>query len=186
MSAKKTGTFMAAPADALTSCGAVSVSGVQDAACDALADDHRRADWDMTGGQMGYNSLGNIFFLRHRHVCRGGGHHRPCLRRRRIYPMPRAVASKSGPDSQYFAGMALGTLAAGLFCAICAFALGWITFGLRGPYFAIGTLGVAIAAGRTGFQLGLGRRRSGISMPNYPGDFEQFKLVVYYLYAALG
>jgi len=43
--------------------------------------------------------------------------------------------------------MALGILGAGLFCSVTAVIIGSLTFGLRGPYFAIGTLGVAIAAG---------------------------------------
>jgi len=72
---------------------------------------------------------------------------------------------------QYIAGMALGTLAAGLFCALCALLIGWITFGLRGPYFAIGTLGVAIAAGELVSNWDWVGGGQGISMPNYPGDF---------------
>ena len=40
--------------------------------------------WDMTGGQMGYNSLGNIFFYG-TGICRCGDCHRPGIRCWRIY-----------------------------------------------------------------------------------------------------
>ena len=40
-----------------------------------------------------------------------------------------------------------GIIAAAIGSALIAAALGWTVFGLRGPYFAIGTLGIALAAG---------------------------------------
>ncbi len=141
--------------------------------------------WDMTGGQMGYNSLGNIFFY-------GTGMYVAAVVTIGIvYDVGEYTQASGGGIyvwtwGQYFAGMALGTLAAGLFCALCAFLIGWITFGLRGPYFAIGTLGVAIAAGELVSNWEWVGGGQGISMPNYPGDFDQFKLVIYYLYAVLG
>ena len=47
---------------------------------------------------------------------------------------------------------------------------GWIVFGLRGPYFAIGTLGVAIAAGELVGAWDYVGGGGGISLPTYPGE----------------
>ena len=141
--------------------------------------------WDMTGGQMGYNSLGNIFFY-------GTGMYvAAVITIGLVYDVGDYTAASGGGIyewtwGQYFAGMALGILGAGLFCAVCAYLIGYVTFGLRGPYFAIGTLGVAIAGGELVSNWEWVGGGQGISMPNYPGDFEQFKFVIYYLFAALG
>jgi len=102
--------------------------------------------WDMTGGQMGYNSLGNIFFYgTGMYVCAVVGIGI-------AYPVAEYTNASGGgiykfSDTQYFLGAFLGILAAGIFCALCALIIGYFTFSLRGPYFAIGTLGVAIAGG---------------------------------------
>ena len=47
---------------------------------------------------------------------------------------------------QYYTGLILGIIVAGIACAGVALLLGIFVFGLRGPYFAIGTLGIAVAA----------------------------------------
>ena len=102
--------------------------------------------WDMTGGQMGYNSLGNIFFY-------GTGMYvAAVIAIGLVYDVGEYTSAFGGgrydfTDAQYFTGFVLGVIGAGIFCAISAFIIGYVTFGLRGPYFAIGTLGVAIAAG---------------------------------------
>lgn len=142
--------------------------------------------WDMTGGQMGYNSLGNIFFYgTGMYVC-------AVVTIGIVYNVGEYTRASGGgiytwTPAQYYTGMVLGTIAAGLFCAVCAVLIGWVTFGLRGPYFAIGTLGVAIAAGELVSNWDWVGGGQGISMPNYPGeDFDSFKLLIYYLYAVLG
>jgi branched-chain amino acid transport system permease protein len=61
-----------------------------------------------------------------------------------------------------------------------------VTFGLRGPYFAIGTLGVAIAAGELVSNWDWVGGGQGISMPDYPGDFDDSKVFFYFIIAALG
>ena len=102
--------------------------------------------WDMTGGQMGYNSLGNIFFY-------GTGMYACAVFAIGLYyPVGEWTdASRSEIFSftagQYYTGMIVGIIGAGLFCGVCALVIGPLFFGLRGPYFAIGTLGLAIAAG---------------------------------------
>ncbi len=141
--------------------------------------------WDMTGGQMGYNSLGNIFFY-------GTGMYVAALIAIGMVHPVEAYTDASRTelmlftDRQYFTGVLLGCLGAGLFCALSAVVIGWVTFGLRGPYFAIGTLGVAIAAGELVSNWGWVGGGQGIQLPVYPGDLEIGKLFFYFLFAATG
>ena len=141
--------------------------------------------WDMTGGQMGYNSLGNIFFY-------GTGMYvAAVVTIGLVYPVGDYTNAAGGgvydfTAGQYFTGLVLGILAAAVFCAVSAVVIGWLTFGLRGPYFAIGTLGVAIAAGELVSNWDWIGGGQGISMPNYPGDFDEFKLLIYFLFAGTG
>ena len=127
--------------------------------------------WDMTGGQMGYNSLGNIFFY-------GTGMYVAAI-------ITIAIAFDVGEftnafsdkiyrfsDTEYFLGAILGIIGAGIFCAISALIIGYITFGLRGPYFAIGTLGVAIAAGELVSNWEWVGGGQGISLPVFPYNLE--------------
>ena len=141
--------------------------------------------WDMTGGQMGYNSLGNIFFY-------GTGMYVAAVIAISLaYNVGEYTDAAGGgifefTNAQYFTGLILGSLGAGVFCAICAVVIGYLTFGLRGPYFAIGTLGVAIAAGELVSNWDWVGGGQGIALPVYPGDFEVGKLFFYYLFAATG
>ncbi|MGI9319417.1 MAG: branched-chain amino acid ABC transporter permease [bacterium] len=141
--------------------------------------------WDMTGGQMGYNSLGNIFFY-------GTGMYVAALI---SIGMVHDVGSYNDAarseimtftDTQYFTGAIVGILGAGLFCALSAVIIGYLTFGLRGPYFAIGTLGVAIAAGELVANWDWVGGGQGIALPVYPGDLDVGKLFFYFLFAATG
>ncbi len=141
--------------------------------------------WDMTGGQMGYNSLGNIFFYgTGMYVCAviGIGI---------AYPIAEYTNAAGGgiykfTDTQYFVGAILGILGAGVFCSICALIIGYFTFGLRGPYFAIGTLAVAIAAGELVSNWDWVGGGQGIALPVYPGDLDDGKIFFYALYAITG
>lgn len=141
--------------------------------------------WDMQGGQMGYNSLGNIFFF-------GFGMYVSAIVQVSIahdvgeYTYAGGINVFAFTDGEYFTGLALGILAAGVACTLVALPLGWVLFGLRGPYFAIGTLGVAIAAGElfgTWEWVGAGQ---GISMPPYPGDPDMSKYVLYMMHLVVG
>jgi branched-chain amino acid transport system permease protein len=87
---------------------------------------------------------------------------------------------------QYFGGLALGVLGAGVFCSVTALVIGVLTFGLRGPYFAIGTLGVAIAAGELVSNWDWVGGGQGIALPVYPGDLDEGKTFFYFLFAAVG
>ncbi len=134
--------------------------------------------WDIMGGQMGYNSLGNIFFF-------GAGMYICTLVQIGLYYDVAEYTAHFGAIKidytlkQYFTGLAVGLPAAGLGSVVFAVILGRIVFGLRGPYFAIGTLGVALAAGElvgTWDYVGGG---GGITLPVYPGDPDDRALLFY-------
>ena len=141
--------------------------------------------WDMTGGQMGYNSLGNIFFY-------GTGMYVAavvCIGL--VYNVGEYTSAAGGginnfTSAQYFTGVGLGMLAGGIFCSLCAIVLGFVLFGLRGPYFAIGTLGVAIAAGELVSNWEWVGGGQGITLPVYPADLDEGKLFIYALFAGTG
>jgi branched-chain amino acid transport system permease protein len=117
--------------------------------------------WDIMGGQMGYNSFGNIVFF-------GVGMYACAV-----------VQRDSGLD--YYTALALGVAAGTAVSVLVALVIGAGILGLRGHYFAIGTLGLAIAAGEiaaTWDYIGAG---SGLVTPIYPGDIEDRTLFFYAL-----
>ncbi|MGB0843521.1 MAG: branched-chain amino acid ABC transporter permease [Alphaproteobacteria bacterium] len=102
--------------------------------------------WDTCGGQMGYNSLGNIFFF-------GVGMYACVVVQVWVKYDVREWNSPYGDlgiveftQNEYLMGLGLGLIAAAIIPVICAALLGLIFFSLRGPYFAIGTLAMALAA----------------------------------------
>ena len=121
--------------------------------------------WDLLGGQMGYNSFGNIVFF-------GVG----------MYAC--AVVQRDAGLHYFaalFAGMALGALIA----VAAAVVLGFGLLGLRGHYFAIGTLGLGIAAAElaSGWEyIGAG---GGMVPPLYPGALGGRERFFYYLCFAI-
>ncbi|WP_423908970.1 branched-chain amino acid ABC transporter permease [Candidatus Spongiihabitans sp.] len=141
--------------------------------------------WDMTGGQMGYNSLGNIFFY-------GTGMYVAAVISIGMvhdvgaYTDAGRLELMTFTERQYFVGALVGIIGAGLFCSVTAVVIGYVTFGLRGPYFAIGTLGVAIATGELVSNWTWVGGGQGISLPVYPGNFDVGKLFFYYLFAGTG
>jgi branched-chain amino acid transport system permease protein len=136
--------------------------------------------WDILGGQMGYNSLGNIFFF-------GAGMYVAAIVQIGLfydvgmYTSGARTTHIAFTDAQYFTGFALGSIAAGFAAAVLAVAVGFIVFGLRGPYFAIGTLGVAVAAAELTAAWEWVGAASGISLPVFPGEPETQKLFFYFL-----
>ena len=101
--------------------------------------------WDIMGGQMGYNSLGNILFFGFgMYVC-------AIVQIGMFYDVAEYTAAFGAikvdfTNRQYYMGLVLGLGAAAVAATVVAVLLSWVLFGLRGPYFAIGTLGAAIAA----------------------------------------
>jgi len=140
--------------------------------------------WDILGGQMGYNSLGNIFFFgAGMYIC-------AVVQIGLFYDVGMYTAGSRTTHivfthAQYFTGFALGTIAAGIGASVLAVVAGFIVFGLRGPYFAIGTLGLAIAAAELTASWDWVGAASGISMPVFPGSPEAQKLFFYFLLFAL-
>jgi branched-chain amino acid transport system permease protein len=136
--------------------------------------------WDIMGGQMGYNSLGNIlFFGVGMYVC-------AVTQIGMFYDVGKYTAAFGAikvdfTDTQYFVGVGLGLVFAALVCVVVAAALSWVLFGLRGPYFAIGTLGCALAAAELTGAWGYVGGGGGISMPVFPGEPEARSLFYYAL-----
>ena len=124
--------------------------------------------WDTMGGQMGYNSLGNILFF-------GLGMYICALTQiGMVYDIAQYTAANGAikvdfSNPQYFGGLALGVVLAALGALIAAVLLSGVLFGLRGPYFAIGTLGAAIAAAELTNAWEYVGGGSGIAMPVFPG-----------------
>ena len=127
--------------------------------------------WDTLGGQMGYNSLGNITFF-------GAGMYISAIVQIAMFYDVAAYTSAFGaikPEftvAQYYTGLFLGIIAAGIGAVLLSLLFGTFMFGLRGPYFAIGTLGLAVAAGQLTGTIDYIGGGSGISMPFFPGDIE--------------
>jgi branched-chain amino acid transport system permease protein len=136
--------------------------------------------WDILGGQMGYNSLGNIFFF-------GAGMYICAVVQIGLFYDVGMYTSSARTThivftaAQYFTGFGLGLAAAGIGAAVLAIVAGWIVFGLRGPYFAIGTLGLAVAAAEMVASWTWVGAASGISMPVFPGSAHGQKLFFYFL-----
>ena len=135
--------------------------------------------WDTMGGQMGYNSLGNIlFFGLGMYVC-------AVTQIALVYDVAEYTAASGEikidfTDPQYFGGLALGTLLGALGAVVVAVVLSWILFGLRGPYFAIGTLGAAIAAAELTNAWEYVGGGMGIAMPVFPGGPGMRELFFYF------
>ena len=114
--------------------------------------------WDILGGQMGYNSLGNIFFF-------GTGMYVTAMVQIGMYYDLAEYTSPAGGGiyeftfNQYFTGMAFGIVAAAIVSVIFAFILGRLVFGLRGPYFCNRYFGNCHSCRRTGLDMGSGWRR---------------------------
>ncbi len=140
--------------------------------------------WDVLGGQMGYNSLGNIFFF-------GAGMYVCTIVQIGLYYDVAAYTSAYGAvkveftAEQYFTGLTLGLIAAALASVVFAVVFGWVVFGLRGPYFAIGTLGVALSAGELAGAWEYIGGGGGIALPTYPGEPDERSLFFYILCSLL-
>jgi len=83
-------------------------------------------------------------------------------------------------DAQYFYGLFMGIIAAALVALLISLLLSTFMFGLRGPYFAIGSLGIAVATAELTITINYVGGASGISMPLFPGDIE-FRSTFFYI-----
>ena len=139
--------------------------------------------WDVQGGQMGYNTFGNIFFF-------GLGMYL-CASTQIGMFFPLSEWTAAGGEKtfvhlpeQYFQGLALGLLVAAIIPAIVAMVVGYGILGLRGHYFAICTLGLGIAAGEFAGGIELIGAGQGMTSPPWPkglGDTELRGEFFYYI-----
>lgn len=117
--------------------------------------------WDLLGGQMGYNSFGNVVFF-------GVG-------------MYACAVIQRDSGLEYFPALFLGMGTGAVLATGVAALLGSGLLGLRGHYFAIATLGLGIAAGEfaSGWDyIGAG---SGLVTPIFPGDIGGRKAFYYHV-----
>ena len=137
--------------------------------------------WDILGGQMGYNSLGNILFF-------GIGMYISAIVQVSIfyeggvgeYTSAMGSIKPEFTNSEYFIGLGLGIICAGIVALLLSIVFSSFMFGLRGPYFAIGSLGLAIAIAEITITIDYVGGASGISMPLFPGDIE-FRSTFFYI-----
>jgi branched-chain amino acid transport system permease protein len=121
--------------------------------------------WDLIGGQMGYNSFGNIVFF-------GIGCYAAAVVQRSL-------------DVGYFAGLALGGIAGLVLAVAAALVLGSGILRLRGQYFAICTLGLGVAAGELASGWDFIGAGGGMTAPVYPGSPRGAGVFFYYLFLVL-
>lgn len=121
--------------------------------------------WDVMGGQMGYNSFGNIvFFGVGAYVC--------------------AVVQRD-LGLAYFPGLAAGAGLSALVAVALALALGPALLALRGHYFAIATLGLGIAFADAAAGWNFIGAGSGLALPLFPGEVGSRQRFFYYAMLAL-
>jgi len=121
--------------------------------------------WDLLGGQMGYNSFGNILFF-------GIG-------------MYACAVVQRDAGYGYFTGLYVGMGVGAALAVSVAGLLGSAILGLRGQYFAIGTLGLGIAAGEFAGGWDYIGAGSGMVTPLYPGAVGGRETFFYYVMFAL-
>ncbi len=137
--------------------------------------------WDTLGGQMGYNSLGNIAFF-------GVGMYVSAIVQISFfyeggvgeYTSAMGSIKPEFTDAEYFYGLFFGIIVAAIVALAMSVALSTFMFGLRGPYFAIGSLGIAVATAELTITIDYVGGASGISMPLFPGDIE-FRSTFFYI-----
>jgi branched-chain amino acid transport system permease protein len=116
--------------------------------------------WDLLGGQMGYNSFGNVLFF-------GVG-------------MYACVIVQRDSGLGYFAGFFVGSAAGAALAVAVAAILGSGILGLRGHYFAIGTLGLGVAAAELASGWDFVGAGGGMVPPLFPGALGSRETFFYY------
>ncbi|HVI21934.1 MAG TPA: branched-chain amino acid ABC transporter permease [Myxococcales bacterium] len=121
--------------------------------------------WDLLGGQMGYNSFGNVFFF-------GLGMYACAVVQRDVH-------------LAYPVTLVLGIAAGAIVAVAAAAVLGSGILALRGHYFAIGTLGLGILAGELAAGWDYVGGGGGLVPPQYPGALGGRETFFYYFCFAL-
>jgi len=138
--------------------------------------------WDMLGGQMGYNSFGNIlffgigmYFLAAIQVWAGG------------YSLAVYNSAKGGDIESFavtaptfFVSLLIGLLVVAVLNFLLGLIVGSQLLKMRGHYFAIGTLGLGVAAGEFAGTLDVLGAGSGMNFIQ-PPDAINLMPVLYYM-----
>lgn len=136
--------------------------------------------WDIMGGQMGYNSFGNILFF-------GIGMYATAVIQVGLFTDVAAYNAAKGGEvlelslADYLLGLGVGLAAGAVLATVCAAFFGLGMLGLRGHYFAIGTLGLGIAAGEIAAGWDYIGAGSGMVPPQLPGEAGAREEFFYYL-----
>ncbi|MFQ5786233.1 MAG: branched-chain amino acid ABC transporter permease [Alphaproteobacteria bacterium] len=140
--------------------------------------------WDVVGGQMGYNSFGNIFYF-------GVGMYVAAVVQRELffgaeeYADVQASLEAALTPLQYAGGLALGMALGAVICVAAAAVLGSGILGLRGHYFAICTLGLGLAGGEIASGWDYVGAGSGLVTPVFPDGLGQRGVFFSYLFFIL-
>jgi len=140
--------------------------------------------WDLLGGQMGYNSFGNVLFF-------GIGMYACVLIQvGLVYDVGAYNAARGGgatiftfDNGQYLDGLAIGLPLSGVAAASAALAVGSVVLRMRGEYFAVCTLGLGFAAAQIANAWKWVGAGSGMIAPTPP--VVNVGLLYYYLALAL-
>lgn len=138
--------------------------------------------WDLQGGQMGYNSFGNIAFF-------GVGMYASTAVQIALFFNLGEWTEAGGEltfthtPQQYFVGFAAGMVAAALLPTLLARALGNLLLSMRGQYFAICTLGFGIAMGEIAASVEILGAGGGMTVPVWPDDYGGLSARDWILYA---
>ncbi|MDZ7749657.1 MAG: branched-chain amino acid ABC transporter ATP-binding protein/permease [Halofilum sp. (in: g-proteobacteria)] len=137
--------------------------------------------WDVCGGQMGYNSFGNVFFL-------GLGMYTCAVTQvGLVYEVSEYTSARGGSaefaftSGEWLTGLLLGLPLGAVVAVLGAVVFGMFILAMRGHYFAICTLGLGIAAGElaAGWDwIGAG---SGMTTPMSPSALGDTNVLLYYL-----
>jgi branched-chain amino acid transport system permease protein len=136
--------------------------------------------WDVLGGQMGYNSFGNIVFF-------GIGVYATTILQIGLFHDVASYTAAYGIETislsrgQFLTGLAVGLAVSPILAMLAAAILGSGLLGLRGQYFAIGTLGLGIAGAELSASWGFIGGSFGVQVPVFPGEILERRLLFYFL-----
>ena len=139
--------------------------------------------WDVLGGQMGYNSFGNVTYF-------GIGVYVTAVVQRNLHFGAEEYVDVAGKvdlltPQQYLTGLFLGMPLGAAVAVIVAVILGAGVLGMRGHYFAICTLGLGIVGGELAAGWDYIGAGAGMVTPVFPTALGSTGLFFYYIFMAL-
>ncbi len=137
--------------------------------------------WDAQGGQLGYNSFGNIFFF-------GLGMYLvPIVQISMYFDLGEWTAAGGTKTfihtlDQYFIGFFVGLIVAVVIPFLVSLLLGELILNLRGQYFAICTLGLGVAAAELAGTIDIIGGGAGLTVPVWPKEIKNLNSQSYFFY----